>query len=60
MSIKEADVHDAALVIEKRIKLWLEDLDWNQLLRFGRNVFGANDPDVVNLGEAIENWDGDF
>jgi hypothetical protein len=60
MSVKETDIHDAALVVEERIQFWMAELDWNQLLKFGRNVLGALDPDVVKLEETINNWDGDF
>ena len=60
MSVKEIDVEGAALIVEERIKLWLQELDVDQLLMLGRNALGALDPDVVRLEETINNWDGDF
>ena len=60
MRIKEADVDEAAAKVERALGLVIADSNWDQLLKIAEQVLGANWPIVLDLKDAIENWDGDF
>ena len=59
MRIKEADVDEAAAKVERALGLVIADSNWDQLLKIAEQVLGANWPIVLDLKDAIENWDGD-